>query len=123
MTLMGLLQNSSGLMAARFFLGVAEAGLSPEISYYLSCCYRRSEYGLRLAISYSSAALAGLFDGLLAAVVSKMDGVGNKPGWAWIFMLEGLATVVIALVSFWLLIDFPDKAEFLMEGDMHRVCR
>jgi hypothetical protein len=34
---MGLLQNFSGLMAARWFLGLAEAGLSPGISYYLSC--------------------------------------------------------------------------------------
>ncbi|KAJ5556678.1 hypothetical protein N7494_000593 [Penicillium frequentans] len=120
---MGLLQDFFGLMAARFFSGLAEAGLSPGISYCLSYWYRRSEYGLRLAVSYSSAALAGSFGGLLAAAILKMDGVGNKPGWTWIFILEGLGTIVKALLSFWLLADFPDKADFLSDSDKHRVCR
>jgi MFS family permease len=110
-------------MAARWFLGLADAGLSLGISYYLSCWYRRPEFGLRMAISFSSAALAGSFGELLAAGISKMDGVAGKPGWAWIFMLEGLATVALALVSFRLLIRFPDRAEFLSQSDKHRVIR
>ncbi|KAL3440043.1 major facilitator superfamily domain-containing protein [Aspergillus insuetus] len=123
MTLMGLLQHFSDLMAARWFLGLAKACLSPGISHYLSCWYRRSGFGLRMAISFSSAALAGSFGGLLAAGISKMDGVAGKPGWAWIFMLEGLATVALALVSFRLLVGFPDKDEFLSQSNKHRVIR
>jgi len=42
-----------------------------------------------------------------------MDGIGGKPGWAWIFILEGLLTVVVAVAAFFLLHDFPDTAEFL----------
>lgn len=80
MTLMVLVQNFSGLMEARFISGLAKAGLFPAISYHLLCWYRWSEYRLRLAISYSSAALARSFGGLLAAAISKMDGVGNNPG-------------------------------------------
>jgi hypothetical protein len=34
-----------------------------------------------------------------------MDGVGGKPGWAWIFILEGLFTVVISVISFWMVSD------------------
>jgi MFS family permease len=74
-------------MAARFFLGVAEAGLFPGVQYYLSCWYRRSEFGIRSAIFFSAAALAGSFGGLLAAAIAKMDGIGGRPGWAWIFIL------------------------------------
>lgn len=44
---MGFVHNWSGLMAARWFLGLAEAGLFPGISLYLSCWYKRSELGLR----------------------------------------------------------------------------
>lgn len=123
MTTMGLVHNFSGLMAARWFLGLAEAGLFPGISYYLSCWYKRSEFGIRMAIFFSAAALAGSFGGLLAAAIAKMDRVGGKDGWAWIFILEGLATVVIGVFSFWLVYDFPDKAKFLSDVDRIRVMR
>lgn len=47
MTFMGFCHNFSGLAAARFFLGLTEAGLFPGVNYYLSCWYRRDEIGLR----------------------------------------------------------------------------
>ena len=72
-------------MAARFFLGVAEAGLFPGINYYLSCWYKRDEFGIRAAIFFSAAAVSGSFGGLLAAAIGQMDGIGGKKGWAWIF--------------------------------------
>lgn len=52
-----------------------------------------------------------------------MDGIGGKPGWAWIFILEGLLTVVAAIISFWAVQDFPDEAKFLSEEDRARVVR
>ena len=52
-----------------------------------------------------------------------MDGVGGKPGWAWIFILEGLATVVAGFVSFWIIQDFPDSAEFLTDAERTVVVR
>ncbi|KAL1959520.1 hypothetical protein VTO42DRAFT_1965 [Malbranchea cinnamomea] len=121
MTTMGLVHNFSGLMAARWFLGLTEAGLFPGVSYYLSCWYRRSEFGIRMAIFFSAAAVAGSFGGLLAAAIANMDGVGGKPGWAWIFILEGLATIVIGFASFWMVHDFPAEATFLSDIDRKRV--
>jgi len=52
-----------------------------------------------------------------------MDGIGGKKGWAWIFILEGLATLIIAIASFWMVHDFPDEATFLSEDDRRRVVR
>ncbi|KAE8355470.1 major facilitator superfamily domain-containing protein [Aspergillus coremiiformis] len=123
MTTMGLVHNFAGLMAARWFLGLAEAGLFPGVSYFLSCWYKRSEFGIRMAIFFSAAALAGSFGGLLAAAIAKMNGIGGKDGWAWIFILEGLATVVIGVFSFWLVYDFPDQATFLSDVERDRVIR
>ncbi|KAK2798835.1 hypothetical protein FQN50_008696 [Emmonsiellopsis sp. PD_5] len=123
MTCMGLVHNFSGLMAARFFLGVAEAGLFPGVSYFLSCWYKRAEFGIRMAIFFSAAAVAGSFGGLLAAAIAKMDRIGGKDGWAWIFILEGLATVVIGVASFYTVYDFPDEAKFLSVDDRKRVIR
>ena len=123
MTFMGFVENWSGLMAARWFLGVAEAGLFPGVNYYLSCWYKRSELGIRAAIFFSAAAVSGSFGGLLAAAIEKMDGLGGRPGWAWIFILEGILTVLFAIGSIWMVHDFPDRAAFLSEQDRARVIR
>lgn len=58
---------------------------------------------------------------MLAGAIQKLDGQGNKPGWAWIFILEGLATVVVGIISFWMVHDFPDEAKFLTDKDRARV--
>ncbi|KAF2669728.1 MFS nicotinic acid transporter-like protein Tna1 [Microthyrium microscopicum] len=123
MTCMGLVSNGGGLIAVRFFLGVAEAGLFPGVNYYLSCWYKRSEFGARAAVFFSAAAFAGSFGGLLAAAIANMHGVGGKPGWAWIFILEGLFTVLVGIASYWMVHDFPDNAKFLSEPDRIRVRR
>jgi hypothetical protein len=46
-----------------------------------------------------------------------MDGIGGRPGWAWIFILEGLFTIFVACVSPWVLQDFPESAKFLTEAE------
>lgn len=137
---MGFVENWNGLMAARFFLGLAEAGLYPGVNYLLSCWYKRSEFGVRAvgnfrspvgfgslkslqAIFFSAAAVSGSFGGLLAAAISKMNGLGGRPGWAWIFIIEGLLTVVFGALSFYFVHDFPDTANFLTEQDRARVIR
>lgn len=67
--------------------------------------------------------MSGSFGGLLAAAIGKMDGIGGKRGWAWIFILEGLATIIIAVISYWMVFDFPDEATFLTSIDRQRVIR
>lgn len=52
-----------------------------------------------------------------------MDGIGGKRGWSWIFILEGLATIIIAVISYWMVFDFPDEATFLSDVDRQRVIR
>lgn len=123
MTSMGLCHNWSGLMTARFFLGLAEAGLFPGINFYLSCWYKRDELGIRAAIFFSAAAASGSFGGLLAAAIAQMNGIGGKAGWAWIFILEGLLTILIGIASLWMVFDFPDEARFLSDIDRERVIR
>lgn len=113
MTLMGLVQNYHGLLIARLFLGVAEAGLYPGVAYYLTMWYCTEELAFRQGLFFSAASVAGAFSGLLAYAIAKMDGVGGYAGWRWIFILEGLLTVIVAVMAFFVLHDFPDTANFL----------
>jgi hypothetical protein len=83
--------------------------------------YKRNEFGTRAAIFFSAAALSGSFGGLLAAAIQNMDGLGGKPGWAWIFIIEGILTIVVGFMSFKFVYDFPDEATFLSDDDRARV--
>src|ERR1700753_714441 len=113
MTLMGLVKSYHGLLVARIFLGVAEAGLYPGVAYYLTMWYCTNEMALRQGLFFSAASMAGAFSGLLAYLIVKMNGVGGYAGWRWIFILEGLLTVVVAIAALFLLYDFPETASFL----------
>ena len=50
-----------------------------------------------------------------------MNGLGGRPGWAWIFILEGLLTIVVAIIAFWALADNPKTATFLTEKEAAEV--
>ncbi|KAI1333206.1 MFS general substrate transporter [Xylariaceae sp. FL0255] len=116
-TLMGTVQNFKGLLAARLFLGVAEAGLYPGCAYYLTMWYCRHELQYRQAMFFSAVSIAGAFSGLLAYAIVKLDGLGGYAGWHWIFILEGLLTVVVAISAFFLMYDYPETAKFLTEEE------
>ncbi|KAM0445212.1 hypothetical protein ACHAO4_009917 [Trichoderma viride] len=117
MTLMGIVRNYHGLLVARIFLGVTEAGLFPGVAYYLTMWYCRHEIQFRQALFFSAASIAGAFSGLLAFAIAKMDGVAGLEGWRWIFILEGIVTVIAAVLAFFILQDFPETATFLTEEE------
>ncbi|KAM6501219.1 MFS general substrate transporter [Amanita muscaria] len=98
MTLSGLTQTYTGLIVVRLMLGLFEGGLSPGIFFYLSCLYKRHELQLRIAMLISTGSFSGLLSGLLASSIIKLDGVRNLSGWRWIFILEGIATVIIGIL-------------------------
>ncbi|KAK7712998.1 hypothetical protein SLS57_007559 [Botryosphaeria dothidea] len=113
MTLMGIVQSFKGLLTARFFLGLTEAGLYPGATFYITTWYRREEALWRQALFFSAASIAGAFSGLLAFAIANMDGIAGLEGWRWIFIIEGLCTVTIAFASYFFLWDYPETANFL----------
>ncbi|KAF9479974.1 MFS general substrate transporter [Pholiota conissans] len=116
-TLQGLVSSFAGLATARFFLGLVEGPMFPGIVLYLSGFYTREELSLRIAFFFSAASLSGAFSGLLAAAISNMHGVGGKPAWSWIFILEGLFTICFGVSSFWFVPQTPRHAKFLSDHE------
>ncbi|KAJ7881432.1 MFS general substrate transporter [Mycena leptocephala] len=108
MTLMGLVKTYPQLVGARICLGVAEAGLFP-----LTLWYPRHMLQWRIGLFFGAASLAGAFGGALAYGISFMSGTRGLLGWSWIFILEGIATVIVGFVAFFVLVDFPATATFL----------
>merc|ERR1712072_113825 len=115
--LTGVIQNVSGLYATRFFLGLTEAALFPGVNFFLSCWYKRSEFGLRAAVFFSAAAASGSFGGLLSVGLAQAGGTAGYEAWRWIFIFLGLISVACSLISFWLCHDYPPQAKFLTERE------
>lgn len=107
MTLHGVVNNFAGLLTVRLLLGVFEAGFYPGAVYLCTFWYMPRDLATRIAYFYCTSALSGAFSGLLAAAIAQMDGVGGYEGWRWIFILEGIVTVILGVACFFLLIDSP----------------
>ncbi|CAG7963008.1 unnamed protein product [Penicillium nalgiovense] len=117
MTCTGLVQNFAGLMATRVLLGIFEAGFFPGAIYLCSYWYMPRELALRISYFYCASALSGAFSGLLAAAIAKMDGIAGLEGWRWIFILEGIASVVLGVACFFFLIDTPALSKRWLSPD------
>ncbi|KAF8199837.1 MFS general substrate transporter [Mycena galopus ATCC 62051] len=113
MTLMGLVKTYPQLVGTRILLGVTEAGLFPGVVYYLTLWYPRHMLQWRIGLFIGAASLAGAFGGAMAFGISFLSGRAGLLGWSWIFILEGIATVVVGIVAFFVLVDFPVTATFL----------
>ncbi|KAL5322196.1 hypothetical protein ACEPPN_010166 [Leptodophora sp. 'Broadleaf-Isolate-01'] len=120
---MGFVHNFAGLLACRVLLGLAEGGLFPGVAYYITLWYPRHETGFRIAFFFSAATAAGAFGGLLAAAIGKMAGLGGKAGWSWIFIIEGLITIVVGVLAYFVIVDSPEKARFVTEEDKAEIRR
>ncbi|KAH6664729.1 major facilitator superfamily domain-containing protein [Plectosphaerella plurivora] len=117
MTCTGLVRNFSGLMVTRVLLGIFEAGFFPGAIYLCSYWYMPKDLATRISYFYCASALSGAFSGLLAAAIAQLDGLGGYEGWRWIFILEGLATVVLGVATFFLLIDTPALSKRWLEPE------
>ncbi|KAK0648211.1 major facilitator superfamily domain-containing protein [Cercophora newfieldiana] len=115
--LQGFTQNYGGILATRFFLGVFECGMFPGCFYLISMWYKRDEAQKRYTLFFSSTSLAGAFGGLLASAIGKMDGIRGYSGWRWIFILEGLITLVIGVIFLFTFPSFPEEAKWLTEDE------
>ncbi|KAJ4393960.1 hypothetical protein N0V93_003177 [Gnomoniopsis smithogilvyi] len=107
--------NWSGLMAARFFLAMAEAGFGPGMPLLFSFFYNRRELGFRCGLFVSAAPLATTFAGALAYGITS--GHYGIPSWRLLFIIEAIPPLVLAFVVFSMLPDSVATAKFLTEEE------
>ncbi|KAK0611533.1 general substrate transporter [Immersiella caudata] len=126
---MGFSGNWQVMAGLRVVLGVLEAGEFaplPSCVYLLSTWYTRYDVGVRNSVFYMVGCVAAAFAGILAYGIMHMRGLGGLGGWRWIFIIEGLITVVIGIAGYWLLVDFPDSKRatwnFLGQRERDWIC-
>ncbi|EED12163.1 MFS transporter, putative [Talaromyces stipitatus ATCC 10500] len=96
---LGFIHSFGSFVAVRALLGIAEGGLLPGMVLYLSSFYKRSDLALRIGLFYTAASLSGAFGGLLARGLIEIGPRGGLEGWRWIFIIEGLLTVVCGIIA------------------------
>ena len=115
-TFTAFVNNFAALVACRILL-VFEAVLFPGIILYLSMFYNKKSVPLRNAYFYGTSAIAGALGGLVAYGIGELDGAGGWRGWRWIFVINGIPTVLTALVVPLALPNSPETASFLTKED------
>jgi len=85
---------------------------------YLSYYYTKTELPIRLGFFWVSNYIATIVSAFLATGILKLDGVGGRAGWRWLFLIEGLGTLAVGIFSFFLLPPGPTqtKAWFRPKG-------
>ncbi|ORZ16395.1 major facilitator superfamily domain-containing protein [Absidia repens] len=106
------------LVVARFFLGIAESPYFPASVFLLTTFYKPREIAVRNAVFYCGNWLSGALGGAFAgAIISGMENVGGMRGWRWLFVLEGIITLLIGVASYWILPDYPSNTKWLTEEE------
>ncbi|WWC71813.1 uncharacterized protein I206_105772 [Kwoniella pini CBS 10737] len=97
------LNGRTSFLVTRFLISFFQGGFIPDVILYLSYYYTKSELAIRLSFFWVSNYLANLITAFLAVGILEMRGVAGKSGWAWLFLINGLITLVVGILSFFLL--------------------
>ncbi|KAF2220998.1 major facilitator superfamily domain-containing protein [Elsinoe ampelina] len=118
-TLSGNVNNFSGMVAVRFFLGFVEAAFLPGALLIQSKWYTRKELTLRNAILFCGNLISNAFSALVAAgVLSNMQGVLGHAAWRWLFWIEGAFTMFLGIVAAFVLPDLPSNSRGFTEEEL-----
>jgi ACS family pantothenate transporter-like MFS transporter len=108
-------------MAIRFLQGLIEASTYCGTLYIIGSWYKPLEIAKRTAVFTASGQAGTMFAGIMmTAIHSGMDGYGGLPGWRWVFIIDGIITMPIAIVGFLYFPDTPEltKAPFLSKEEV-----
>nr|WP_256349453.1 MFS transporter [Pseudomonas gingeri] len=119
-TAMAFVQNETHFYILRFLLGVAEAGFFPGVIYYFTRWLPGVERGKAIAIFLSGSAVASLISGPLSGALLQIEGFGWH-GWQWMFIIEGLASVVLCGFTWFWLDSSPKDAKWLSVAEQQRL--
>jgi ACS family tartrate transporter-like MFS transporter len=107
--------------AARFFLGMAEAGFFPGIIFYLMQWYPAALRARAITRFYIAFPLSSVVMGALAGWLMSLQGHLSLTGWQWLFLVEALPAIVLGIAFFFLLPDGPADAPWLTQPERQAV--
>lgn len=117
-TITGIVQNFTGMVVVRFFLGFVEAAFLPGALLILSKWYTRRELTTRNAMLFCGNLISNAFSALIGAgVLSNMQGTLGHAAWRWLFWIEGAITMLVAISAAIILPDLPHNTRGFSEEE------
>ena len=114
---MMFIRGAVSFNSLRFLLGAAEAGFFPGMVLYLTYWYPAQRRAKAMSVFLTSTAIAGVIGAPVSAICLKMNGMGQLAGWQWLFLLQGLPSVVLGVFVLFYLPDGPQSAKWLTNSE------
>lgn len=115
--LMMLVRGPWSFYSLRFLLGVSEAGFFPGMVLYLTYWFPSRERARAIAKFMTATSIAGVVGAPLSSLLLKLDGAAGLHGWQWLFLLEGIPTLLMGISVLFFLRDNPDDAAWLSSDE------
>jgi MFS transporter, ACS family, tartrate transporter len=113
-TAMCLIAGAKGFFALRFLLGVAEAGFFPGVIFFLVQWFPKLMRARMISLFMIGMPLSSVIGAPVSTfILTRFDGVAGLTGWQWLFITEGVPTVLLGLACFFVLADRPATAAWL----------
>ena len=109
--------DASSLYLLRILVGITEAGFLPGVLLYLTFWFPAAYRARANALFMIAMPFTAGFGSALSGLILGLDGVWGLHGWQWLFLLEGLPSVIMGFVVFGYLNDTPQQARWLSPED------
>ncbi|WP_211220991.1 MFS transporter [Nocardioides insulae] len=107
----------------RFLLGAAEAGLYPALMYVVTVWFAQEDRARVVGYILIASSLAYALGGPIGGALMTLDGTLGLHGWQWLFLIEGIPSVIIGLLIWFKLPDSPHEAKFLTAEEADALVR
>lgn len=105
-------KNFTDILVIRFFVGLAESTFYPGMQYVVGSWYKPDELGKRACIFHATSAIGPMFSGFLqAGAYAGLNNKGGLAGWRWLFIIDGIITIPIAILGFIIMPNMPHNTK------------
>lgn len=110
--LTGFIRTPREFYAARFLLGLAEAGFFPAVLVYVSHWYREEDRAKAVAFFMVGIPFSEIIGAPVSGLLLQVHWLGIE-GWRWLFILEGAPAILLGIATIFYLTDWPHQARWL----------
>lgn len=114
---MAFITNVTEFLVVRFLLGAVEAGFFPGVIFYLTKWFPAAYRASITSRFMFAQPLALMIGSAVSGWLLTFDGMLNIAGWQWMFILEGIPTIIVGIIAFYYLTDNPFKAKWLTQEE------